>query len=319
MKFTILVIAAVLAGSLSLAGCAGPGRPVRIGVNDWPPCAVWSVATKEGFLKGLPIELVHYSSWSDNMSSLYLGKTDFTHSTYFNSIYFAGKGEGAKIVLSLDTIEGSDGLVISNRFKSPKDLAGARIAVEVFTDEHFLLYKALESFGIPSGSVKIVSTTSKEAADRFLAGDVDACFTYDPYLSAAASSGKGKVAWTTKDAPGYMIDTLVASDAAVTARRADTAKLLKAWFKALDFIRERPDQAYPVMAESLNMNLYDFKLFFEAFKFYSPEENRAIFGSAGFKAKLGEMGDFLLREKAIASASRIEDIYTAKFVADGGK
>ena len=302
-----------------LSGCARERHPIRIGIDEWPPCAVWAVAQKEGFLKGVKVEILRFSSWTDCMDSLYSGKIDFTHSTYLNAIYYAGKGEAAKMLLSLDSIEGADGLVLSNRLASPKDLVGARIAVEVDTDEHFLLYKALASFGVPSSSVKIVSATSKEAKDLLIAGSVDACFTYDPYLSDAVASGKGRMVWSTKNAPGYMVDVVLASDRFTKSRRADTALLIDAWFKALAFIHSHPDKAYPVMAASLGMKNEDFAPFFEAFNFYSAEENRAIFSSASFRSTIAELSAFLLNEKAIPAVTPIPELFDASFVGAAGK
>lgn len=319
IKAPFLACALILAASSLLPGCAGEKRPLRIGINDWPPCAIWAIAEKEGFLKGTPIEVIHFENWSDSISSLYLGKLDFTHASYLNAIFYAGKGESAKIILSLDTIAGSDGLVLSNRLASPRDLVGARIAVEVDTDEHFLLYKALANFGVPSSSVKLVSTTSKDAARLFLAGEVEACFTYDPYLSEAAASGKGRMVWSTRDAPGYMVDVLVASDSVLKSRKADSARLTKAWFRSLEFIKAQPDKAFPVMAEALGMKLEDFRPFFEAFEFYSAEDNRRIFASGSFKSTLAEMTEFLVKEQAIPAALPLAELYTDRFVADGGK
>lgn len=308
-RMTLLVLA-----GLFLVGCAVDRTPLRIGLNDWPPCAVWAVAQKEGFLKDVPVEFIHYSNWSDNMESLSKGKLDLTHSTYLNSIFFGPKGEPSKIIISLDTIEGSDGLLLSNAVASPKDLAGKQIAVEVETDEHFLLYKALASFGVDSNSVKIVSATSKRAAELFKEGTVDACFTYDPYLAEAAASGLGRIVWTTKDAPGNMIDVLVVRQATLDKRRSDVARLVKAWFKALDFIKANSASAYPIMAASMNMKLEDFVPFYEAFQYYGIGKNREIFASAGFRAKLEEMSAFLLREKVIPGPVNPVQLYDSSFV-----
>ncbi|MEI8095941.1 MAG: ABC transporter substrate-binding protein [Spirochaetales bacterium] len=308
------IFAVLLACFVLLVGCSSNQTPIRIGIDDWPPCAVWSVAEKEGYLAGLRVEFIHYTNWSDNMEALYKGKVDLTHSTYLNSIFYNSKGEPCQILLSLDTILGGDGLVMSNRLASPKDLVGARVAVEVDTDEHFLLYKALVAFGIPTDQVTLVSATSQEAAKLFAEGKVDACFTYDPYLTEAANSGQGRIVWTTKDAPGYMIDVLVARKELVDQRKGDTTKVVEAWYKALAFIRAHSDVAYPIMAESLKMPLADFVPFFESFQFFGVEENQKIFASPQFQATLGEMSDFLLREKAIPIPAVVSRLYEPSVV-----
>ncbi|HAL86600.1 MAG TPA: hypothetical protein DCM31_06860 [Deferribacteraceae bacterium] len=140
MKYPI-IIAVIL---LMLTSCKSDTEPVRIGVNNWPPCEIWYIAKQQGYFEDVPVEIIRYSAWTDNMKSLYLGNTDITHATYFNAMYFADKGEKARIVLSSDTIEGGDGLAAKNGIDSISDLRGKTIAVEINTDEHFLLYKTLQ-------------------------------------------------------------------------------------------------------------------------------------------------------------------------------
>lgn len=307
----LMLIAAAL---FSLVGCAVSRPPIRIGVDDWPPCGVWAVAKAEGYLGTLPVNIVKFSNWSDSMESFYEGKLDLAHSTYFDSVFYAGKGEGAKIVACLDTIEGSDGLVISKKLSSPASLRGARIAVEVDTDEHFFLYKALSDFGIPADSVHIVSATSEKAEKLFVAGKVDACCTYDPYLADAAKTGGGRIIWTTRDAPGYMIDVLVARDAAISSRKADVARIVNAWFKALDFIGQHPSESYAIMGASLGMKPEDLAPFFESFKFFTRQENRSMFASPDLRARLGEMSAFLVQNNAIVLQPQIRNLYSSHFV-----
>ena len=59
---------------LFLSGCTAKKEAIRIGVNSWPPCEIWYIAEEKGFFGKVPVELVRFSSWSDNMSSLYIRK-----------------------------------------------------------------------------------------------------------------------------------------------------------------------------------------------------------------------------------------------------
>ena len=302
------------ASLFGLFGCAVSRSPIRIGVDDWLPCGVWAVAQAEGYFGSIPVNIVKFSNWSDSMESFYEGKLDLAHSTYFDSVFYAGKGEGAKMVACLDTIEGSDGFVISNKLSSPASLKGARIAVEVDTDEHFFLYKALADFGIPADSVLIVSAPSQKAGELFVAGKVDGCCTYNPYLADAAKRGGGRIAWTTRDAPGYMIDVLVARDQVISSRHADVALIVRAWFRALAFIKQHPAQSYAIMGSSLGMKPEELSPFFESFRFFTSQENQGMFASPELRARLGEMSAFLLHNNAIFLQPQMGSLYSSHFV-----
>jgi len=298
----------------TFASCAEKQAPLRIGVNDWPPCEIWYIAEKNGYFGKTPVELIRFSVWSDNMASLYQGKLDVTHATYLNALYYADKGEKSKIILSSDTILGGDGLVLKNSLESGKALHGKKIAVEVNTDEHFLLRKALESFGLTESDITIVSATSEEAARMFIEGAVEACATYEPFLSDAAVRGEGWIIWTTKDLPGYMIDVLLATEEAIEERRTDLQAVLSAWYRAQDYVRSNPEESFAIMAEKEGMTPEDFAAFYNSFTLYSAEENVEIFASSGFRAALSEMKEFLLSHRSIQAPLDIDEVFTAEIV-----
>jgi len=307
-----LVVAILLI--VTFSGCAGKRAPFRIGVNGWPPCEIWYVAEKKGYFGKTPVEIVRFSIWSDNMISLYKGNLDLTHATYLNALYYADKGEKAKIILSSDTILGGDGLVLKNSLEGAKALHGKRVAVEVNTDEHFLLRKALESFGLTEKDITIVSTSSEEAKKMFIEGAVDACFTYEPFLGEAAAKGGGRIVWTTKDLPGYMIDVLVVTEKAIKNRRTDLYAVLSAWYKAQEYIRSNPAEAFALMAEKEGMSPEDFATFYNSFTLFTAKENVEIFGSPTFRTVLSEMNEFLLSHRAIRERVDIDEVFTAEIV-----
>jgi len=287
--------------SLSLAllatGCAAPKEPIRIGVNSWPPCEVWTVAKAKGFFGNTPVELVRYSAWTDNVASLYVGKVDITHSTYFNSVYYDGKGEPGVLLAPIDFNEGSDGLVIKNTLKGPSDLKGKKIGVEIGTDEHYLLYKALERYHVRIEDVTLVSLPSSESYKNFKAGEIDGLFTYEPYLSKAAKEGNGSVVFTTKDLPGHMVDALVVRESIANSRKDDIRNVMHGWYQALDYIRKNPEETYRIMSVNEGMTPSDFKSFYESFTFYSEPEANHLVKSSALKEFLNEMSAFSLKYK----------------------
>jgi NitT/TauT family transport system substrate-binding protein len=311
---TIARLAVGVLLTVALCGCAAKRAPFTIGVNGWPPCEIWYVAEKQGFFGKTPVRIVRFSIWSDNMASLYKGNLDLTHATYLNALYYADKGEKAKIILSSDTILGGDGLVLKASLEGVQALRGGRVAVEVNTDEHFLLRKALDSFGLTEKDISIVSTTSEEAGKMFIEGTVDGCFTYDPFLSDAAAKGGGRIVWTTKDLPGYMTDVLVATEKAIENRRSDLCAVLSAWYKAQDYIRSNPAEAFALMAEKEGMTPEVFTAFYNSFILFSAQENAAIFRAPAFRKILSEMNEFLLSHRAIREPVNIDEAFTTDIV-----
>lgn len=312
MKANLIIVMAAMI--LVLPACNDEKEPIRIGVNAWPPCEIWYIAEQQGYFENVDVEIIRFSTWSDNMESLYLDRIHITHATYLNAIYYQDKGEEGQIILSSDFIEGSDGLVVRRAPGEAVDLKGKKIAVEVHTDEHFLLLKALDSFGLSEEDVIIISATSAQAKDLFVRGEVDAALTYDPFLTQAAEEGKGEIVWTTRDLPGYMIDVLVAQSKIIGSRKEDLQVVISAWYKAQEYIKNNPNKSFLEMAGKERITPGEFGAFYNSFTFYSKEENRQIFESPEFREKLEEMNRFLYSKGAISELADIDTLYTTTII-----
>ncbi|WP_028857087.1 ABC transporter substrate-binding protein [Psychrilyobacter atlanticus] len=303
---------------LSLTACKKYEEPIKIGVNDWPPCELWYIAEEQGYFEDTKVEIIRFSTWADSLTAFYLGKTDIVSSSYFNTLYYDKKGEGAKIILTADMIVGGDGLVVKDYIEDLKDLKEKKIAVELGTDEHFLLHKVLEKIGLKEEDVTIIPSTSKESMEKFIRGEVDACLTYEPFMSRAAEKGGGRVTFTTANLPEYIIDVLLARNEVLEVRKKDYSNIIRAWYKAQKFVKENPEEAYRIMSSKENITPKEFKSFYESFEMFSLEDNKKIFSSEKLKEKLMEMDKFLFKNDLISDRIEIEKIYTDEILIDIG-
>lgn len=300
----ILIIIMIL--TMTFSGCQNEKRTIRIGVNSWPPCEIWYVAQEQDMFDGVDVELVRFSTWSDNMNALYLGNIDITHSTYFNNILFSEKGEWGQMIAPIDTTVGGDGLVVAKEIKDISELTGKRIAVEVSTDEHYLLYKALEMHGVAIEEVEIISASSERTADLFIEGKVDAIFTYEPYMSKAADEGNGQILFTTADIEGHMVDVLVGSKQAMEESSDVFIQVLKAYYEARDYILASGD--YTTMAKNETMDEAAFEAFYNSFVYYTPEEAYEIMNSEAYDDIHKMMSDFVLDNQLASRVKTKEEL-----------
>ena len=293
--------------------CNKQKEPIRIAINGWPPCELWYIAEDQGYFGDIPVEIVRFTTWTDSLAALYMGKADIVQSTYFNTLSYNGKGEAASIILLSNTIVGVEGLVVKKDLSDLKTLKGKKIAVETGTVEHFLLHKSLEQIGLRDDDIEIVSTSSENAMELFIKGEVDAAFTYEPFLSNAANAGKGRIALTTDENMNYN-DCLLARDESLDKRKDDYAKLIKAWYKAQDFVRKNPEKAYRIMSSKENMTSKEFKEYYEKFTFFSFDENKKIFFSNRIEAELYELEIFMLESDLINVEVDVKTLYNSSIV-----
>ena len=176
-----------------------------------------------------------------------------------------------------------------------------------------MLHKSLEQIGLRDDDIEIVSTSSENAMELFIKGEVDAAFTYEPFLSNAANAGKGRIALTTDENMNYN-DCLLARDESLDKRKDDYAKLIKAWYKAQDFVRKNPEKAYRIMSSKENMTSKEFKEYYEKFTFFSFDENKKIFFSNRIEAELYELEIFMLESDLINVEVDVKTLYNSSIV-----
>lgn len=311
MKTKLLTIVVVI--GMIVLGCARiESEPIKIGVNDWPPCEVWTIAQQNGYFKDIDVEIVRFTNWSDNMNSLYFGTTDITHATYFNSIYLSDKGEKAKLLMPIDTIVGRDGLVVSGDIKDISELKGKKIAVEIGTDEHFLLSKSLESANLTLEDVELILSTSKESIELLNDGKVSGAFTYEPYLSKGANEYGGNILFTTEEIPNHMVDVLVARENSLNEREEDYKIIVEAWYKSLEYIEENPKESFELMARNENMDPEVFGQFYNGFQFYSKNEAQEQLDSNELKQLLNSINEFCEKYHLINEKVDVDELLDYK-------
>ncbi len=297
-------------------GCGTKKTPLHIGIDDWPPCQLWYIAQEKGYLNGTEMKIIKFSNWSDSLSSFSLGKIDLTHSTLFNALYYQPKGDTAKAILLSDSPKKGDGLVTKKGINKISDLKGKKIAVELGTDEHFFLYKALKTANIKDDQVTIVPRTNRNAAELFLAGEVDACFVYEPYLSKAAQAGN--ILIYVDDMGGY-IDVLMARAEPLNNRKKDYVNLINAWYKSQNFVKEHPEEAYTIMASKTGMSSEEFEAFYESFVFYDLDTNKKMFSSRNVEENLNSINKFLIESKLIIDNIDVNSVYTPDILDMAGR
>ncbi|WP_245472488.1 ABC transporter substrate-binding protein [Rhizobium jaguaris] len=90
---------------------------------------------------------------------------------------------------------GSEGVIVKNAsgISSLKDIAGKKFAVNRGGTGEYLLMRGLEKNGVDPSTVRRVYLSPSDSGPSFVQGHVDACATWDPFLTIAEKTYDGKV------------------------------------------------------------------------------------------------------------------------------
>ena len=305
---------------LSLSGCQivrgasqGPA-PIKLALSAWPGWFPWYIAEEKGFFKeeGVPVELVWFPVYSDSISALSAGQVDANSQTLGDTLGPLAEGVPLSIVLVNDNSAGNDAVIAKTDIQSLVDLRGKTVATELGAVDHFLLLLALDRVGLREGDIRFVNMTVNDAAPALIAGQLDAVAVWEPFLSQIKKSGRGKVLFDSSQAPGMIPDLLVMKADVVKNRPDDVKKILRAWYKSLDFIQQNPTEAVTIMAKHAETSEAEYREFANGTKLFSLDDNLTAFapdqGDASLSLVGQKIGAFL---KDHALVDKTPDLTTA--------
>lgn len=297
---TLFKRAAGVAAAALLATQAIPAEAgtMRLGMTTWVGYGPMFLARDKGFFKenGLDVDLRIIEDASIYMAAIAAGELDGNASTLDEIMKYRSPDFCFKAVAALDDSHGGDGVLVRDEVKSLKDLKGQQIGMNEGSVSQFWFNILLTREGMTEKDLQITNMTADDAAAAFIAGQIPAAVTWEPHLSLVRSKKQGKVLIDSSETPGLIVDVVDLTCDYIKNNPKDVEAFNKGLFKAVDFIKSNPEEAYAIMAKGVGGYLEKPEDFAEAAKgvrFYDKARNAEFFGSKdkGEAKDLMEMGN----------------------------
>ena len=282
----------LLAAAMLFNASAHAAEPLRIGYSDWPGWVVWEVAIDKGWFKeaGLDVKF----EWFDYVASMEAfgaGKIDLVGMTNGDTLVTGSTGAKSVIFLLNDFSNGNDMVIGKPGINSVKDLKGKKVGVEIGFVSHLLLLNALKKNGMTEADVELVNVPTNETPKVLASGQVDAIVAWQPSSGIALNLVPGsKPIYTSADEPGLIYDVYAASPTVYATRKEDLKKLLKVWYRVVDYFYDPKtrDDAIKIMASRVGLKPEEYKKFVSGTKILKLDEVKQYLKKAdGFKSVYG--------------------------------
>jgi len=273
------VIGIVFLAQLATAAAADK---LKIGHDSWIGYAAAMVAREKGLFakQGLKVQTVAFSGPGDTLPPLIAGHLDVAFTTLQNLALMAGKTDQSLVAIYLlDTSNGADAVVATKDISSPAGLKGRKVAVTFNEVNHMLLLAALDQAGLKPGDVQMVDMPADEGGAAFLAGNVDAAVTWEPWVTKAKSSG-GNTIFTSADTPNLILDAVVVRRETLARNSKALAKLIQGIDAGFVYMTAKPDESRKILANWLKVSLEDVDGMLAGDKIYDIAANRALMGTS---------------------------------------
>lgn len=292
MKFNRLAKRSLAALSLLATLPFVQAEPLKIGYSDWPGWVAWEIGIEKGWFAEEGVEVdFQWMDYVASMDAYAAGLLDAVTMTNGDALVTGGTGKPSVGIIINDFSNGNDMIVAAPGIDSLADLKGKKIGLEEGFVIHLLLQKGAEAAGIDPEEFTIVNTPTNETPQVLASGAVDAIGAWQPNSGQALKTvANSKPVLTSADVPGVIYDLLCVDPESLEKRRDDWMKVVKVWYRIVDFIKdeENIDEALEILSARVAISPEEYEPFFEGTYILSLEEVLPIWEKAeGLKSVYG--------------------------------
>lgn len=242
-------------------------EPLKIGYSDWPGWVAWEIGIQKGWFEEEEVDVEFL--WFDYVASMdayVAGQIDAVTMTNGDALVTGATGKPSVGIILNDFSNGNDMIVGGPGIKSIKDLKGKKVGVEEGFVCHLLLLKGLEMNGLTADDVELVNTPTNETPQVLASGEVAAIGAWQPNSGQALKATPGATRiFSSADAPGIIYDLLFVSPESLETRRDEWAKVVKVWYRIVDFLQDEDniDEALQILSARVNLTPAEYEPFFK--------------------------------------------------------
>ncbi|MCF8011890.1 MAG: ABC transporter substrate-binding protein [Clostridiales bacterium] len=274
---------------LAVSGCGGnsdnaekdASEPVEFKVAHatWVGYAPLYIAQEKGFFaeNNIAPELVVIENESQYAGALASGQIEGLGNVLDREVIHYAKGTPEQFIFAMDESSGGDGIIAKEGIDNIEDLEGATIGLDKSSTAYFFFLTVLDKYGVAEEDVNIEEMGAGDAGSAFVAGKLDAAVVWEPWLTNASKREGGHVLVSSEDFPRTIVDVITMRKDFVDEHPEAVDGLTKAWYKAVDWYRENPDEGNKIMADALGLDKAEIAAMVEGVTFFGKDKNLSFF------------------------------------------
>ena len=280
------LVAALALVCAASCGCAPHERPaLRVGITAMPTYEFSYLAQTQGLFtrEHVNVKLVQFEYMGDARRAFERGQLDGYFGTVFEVLQAkANSDRSPKIVRVVDCSQGFDVLLARPEIAVVESLRNRAVAVEPGSLNIYVLARALERYGMPLGSLRIVGMSPGDMGEALQRGTVSAAVTYPPASDAIVTAGLARPIFSSAEIPGEVIDVLAFDDGVLASRRKDVDAFVRAYDAAIAWTAGHRDEACRIMAAPERISPAELRTSLdEGLELVSPSQQDAYFAPGG--------------------------------------
>ena len=227
---------------------------VKSGMVTFPGYAPLYLAKEKGLFKDLNVELVRIEAIGDLRAAMASGKIDMYLAT--PDIFQATEKQAPVGIgfLAIDESHGADGVAVAENIKTIADLKGKKVGAEPGFPPYFVLQYMLHKENLTLKELNFKDIASQDAGNAFVAKQLDAVGTYEPYLSKSVSlRPNSRVMVSSADLSGLIVDLIYANEKLINEKPEVLKKVADGWFEAVAYYEANQKESMEIMSKAFGV------------------------------------------------------------------
>lgn len=297
-----------------------PSEKIIIGTETWPGYIGLYIAEAKGYYQeeGINVEVKRYLKLSKLSDDYVAGKLQGRANLTLDAVNETLHGLDHRIVLAIDYSKGADAIVAKPGIKSINDLAGKRVVFEKDTFEEYFLLWALEQKNMKLDQLISMQGDPETAMKLLMTDKTDVAVTHEPFLSELLKNKNFSVIFSSADAPGLITDVLTFHADFIHKNPESIRAILRAYFKALDFVKTNPKEAYEILAKEFEIDANNLKQQFAGIEILDKRDNQTSFsygsGLLSLYGNLKKTNSFIMTKNNDAKKLDTNKLIEPKFI-----
>ena len=245
-------VAVTVMVAMAVAGCTqgrpekytGPVEKITVAAAAYLTGALVYVAEDQGYFEenGLEVTIKDYGSGKAAADALLAGEADISTSAGFVFVSNSFDHADLRVLGTVATAQVKELVARKDKgITTTDDLIGKKIGVTKKSGAEFLLGVFLIFNALSYEDVELVDLKPSEIVEAISNGDIDATFTWDPYLyNIKGELGDNVISW-----PGgedfYFV--LITKEDWIENNPAAAERFMKSLLEAEDYIKDHPEEA----------------------------------------------------------------------------
>jgi NitT/TauT family transport system substrate-binding protein len=282
---TLAAIGCIAAFALSGGPSAQAQEDVSVAIISFSPYAPWYIVKDKGLAKDVNLDIKIIEGIAEKNAAITSGQVQCMNNT-MDSMVLARAGDlPIKVVAFSNMSYGLDKMVVTEDIKSVEDFKGRKFGADYGFLNHMWMLLTLKRAGIGFDELTHVTMLPQESAAAFASGGIDMDVNYDPF---AAQSLERQGSYVFKSSltdrtweRGLISDAIACNEDWLKEKPEAAKELFRAWFEAVNWWKENPDQGNDIIAKGLDWPLSDVRLNQHGAVMLNLEQNLGAFGIGG--------------------------------------